>query len=223
VDDVVNPPAPAISRFGPEAAERLRLAFKRSRCPMLIVDDHRRWVTGNDAACEFFAVAPSDIPWRTADEFTSPEGRKVLVEQWAVLSTDDGIEGWYPLYFQDRDATSVEFSVVSNVLPGRHLSVLIPVEDSWGPPPHVSPGADVWSVVTPMGATRTVLTDREREVMALVAAGNQGATIAENLFLSPETVKSHVQNAMAKLAAHTRAHAVAIALVTGQIPWESTH
>jgi DNA-binding CsgD family transcriptional regulator len=44
--------------------------------------------------------------------------------------------------------------------------------------------------------------------------------MAELLFLSPETVKSHVHNAMGKLGVHTRAHAVAIALVTGQITWE---
>jgi hypothetical protein len=37
--------------------------------------------------------------------------------------------------------------------------------------------------------------------------------------VSPETIKSHVQNAMTKLGAHTRAHAVAIALVTGKIVW----
>jgi DNA-binding CsgD family transcriptional regulator len=40
---------------------------------------------------------------------------------------------------------------------------------------------------------------------------------AARLRVSPETIKSHVQNAMAKLGAHTRAHAVAIALSTGQI------
>ena len=56
--------------------------------------------------------------------------------------------------------------------------------------------------------------------MTLVASGLQSGDIAERLFLSPETVKSHVHNAMGKLGAHTRAHAVAIALVTGQIAWE---
>ena len=43
--------------------------------------------------------------------------------------------------------------------------------------------------------------------------------MARSLFLSPETVNSHAHNAMVKLGAHTRAHAVAIALVTGQIVW----
>jgi DNA-binding CsgD family transcriptional regulator len=44
--------------------------------------------------------------------------------------------------------------------------------------------------------------------------------MAERLCVSPETIKSHVQNAMGKLGAHTRAHAVAIALVSGQISSE---
>ena len=61
------------------------------------------------------------------------------------------------------------------------------------------------------------LTEREREVLELVARGLRGGAIAQHLVLSPETIKSHVQNAMTKLGAHTRAHAVAIALGTGQI------
>jgi DNA-binding CsgD family transcriptional regulator len=64
------------------------------------------------------------------------------------------------------------------------------------------------------------LTERERELMTLVASGCRSGEIAERLFLSPETVKSHVSNAMGKLGAHTRAHAVAIGLVTGAIEWE---
>ncbi len=65
------------------------------------------------------------------------------------------------------------------------------------------------------------LTEREREVMTLVASGLQSVDMGEHLSLSPDTVRSHVQNAMAKLGAHTRAHAVAIALVSGQITWEN--
>ena len=64
---------------------------------------------------------------------------------------------------------------------------------------------------------RLALTEREREVLSLVAAGLQGGAIAQRLYVSPETVKSHVQNAMTKLGARTRAQAVAIALTTGYI------
>jgi DNA-binding CsgD family transcriptional regulator len=67
---------------------------------------------------------------------------------------------------------------------------------------------------------RRPLTEREREVMTMVASGLHTDDLAESLFLSPETVKSHVQNALGKLGAHTRAHAVAIAMVTGEIAWD---
>lgn len=56
------------------------------------------------------------------------------------------------------------------------------------------------------------LSPREREVLDLLAQGLTGAQAAERLFLSPETVRTHVRNAMMKLEAHTRVHAVALAL-----------
>lgn len=57
--------------------------------------------------------------------------------------------------------------------------------------------------------------------MALVACGFTSCDIGVALFLSPHTVRTHVRNAMASLGASTRAHAVAIALVDGQIEWAS--
>jgi putative two-component system response regulator len=57
-----------------------------------------------------------------------------------------------------------------------------------------------------------VLTAREREIFELLARGLSGEQIAAELFLSPETVRTHVRNGMRKLAARTRVHAVAEAL-----------
>jgi DNA-binding CsgD family transcriptional regulator len=56
------------------------------------------------------------------------------------------------------------------------------------------------------------LSNREREVFELLADGLSGAEIAERLVLSPETVRTHIRNAMGKLGASTRSQAVAIAL-----------
>jgi DNA-binding NarL/FixJ family response regulator len=61
------------------------------------------------------------------------------------------------------------------------------------------------------------LSKREREIMDLLAQGLTGEEVADRLFLSSETVKTHIRNAMAKLEAHTRVHAVAIALREGFI------
>jgi len=67
---------------------------------------------------------------------------------------------------------------------------------------------------------RVPLTKREREILGALAEGLSGAQIAEQLVLSPETVRTHVRNAMAKLGASTRSQAVALALQQHQIEAE---
>jgi DNA-binding NarL/FixJ family response regulator len=61
------------------------------------------------------------------------------------------------------------------------------------------------------------LTDREREVVSLVAAGLSNAQIAARLVVSPATAKTHVSRAMRKLYAHDRAQLVVIAYETGLV------
>jgi DNA-binding CsgD family transcriptional regulator len=58
----------------------------------------------------------------------------------------------------------------------------------------------------------SLLSPREREVLTLLAGGNTIQEIADELVLSPLTVRTHVRNAKDKLHARTTAHAVAIAL-----------
>ncbi|MDQ4130088.1 MAG: response regulator transcription factor [Actinomycetota bacterium] len=62
-----------------------------------------------------------------------------------------------------------------------------------------------------------VLTEREREVMALVAAGLSNDDIARRLYLSPATAKTHVHRAMTKLGVHDRAQLVVLAYETGLV------
>jgi len=56
------------------------------------------------------------------------------------------------------------------------------------------------------------LTQREREILQLLADGMSNADVAQRLFISQETVKSHVRHILVKLEADTRTQAVAIAL-----------
>ncbi|TFB98803.1 MULTISPECIES: response regulator transcription factor [Cryobacterium] len=59
------------------------------------------------------------------------------------------------------------------------------------------------------------LTDREREVLTLVARGQSNEEIAVGLFISPLTAKTHINRTMAKLYAHDRAQLVVIAYESG--------
>jgi DNA-binding NarL/FixJ family response regulator len=68
-------------------------------------------------------------------------------------------------------------------------------------------------VSSPTRAARTPeLTTRERDVLRLLADGLKNETIGKRLFISPETVRTHIEKAMAKLGAGTRTQAVASAL-----------
>ena len=78
----------------------------------------------------------------------------------------------------------------------RHLAVLVPTQRRGGP-------------------AASVLSGREREILARVAQGQDGPEIAADLVVSPATVRTHVGNAIRKLGARSRAHAVAIALRSG--------
>jgi DNA-binding NarL/FixJ family response regulator len=71
------------------------------------------------------------------------------------------------------------------------------------------------SSVTP--AALAALTDREREVLALVARGLTNAEIAERLVVSMATAKTHVSRVLAKLQARDRAQLVMLAYETGLV------
>jgi DNA-binding NarL/FixJ family response regulator len=69
----------------------------------------------------------------------------------------------------------------------------------------------------PVARRGSVLTDRELEVLRLLAGGLDGAGIAKTLVISRKTVASHLQRVMAKLGVHSRAQAVARAYKDGLI------
>jgi DNA-binding NarL/FixJ family response regulator len=80
--------------------------------------------------------------------------------------------------------------------------------------PRLSPGG-----TGDAGATApATLTTREREVCTLLTTGLSGEEIADRLFLSAETVRTHIRNAMQRLGVKTRSHLIARAITTGEIP-----
>lgn len=59
------------------------------------------------------------------------------------------------------------------------------------------------------------LSDREREILRLIASGKNTKTIAESLCISPATVRNHIQHILEKLGAHSRLQALVIAFPPG--------
>lgn len=66
------------------------------------------------------------------------------------------------------------------------------------------------------------LSEREREVLTLIASGSSNVEIAESLYLSERTVKGHVGNIFAKLGARDRAAAIILAFEAGLVEPKST-
>jgi DNA-binding NarL/FixJ family response regulator len=66
-------------------------------------------------------------------------------------------------------------------------------------------------------ATDDELSEREIEVLQLIATGNSNKQIADRLFVAEATIKSRITNILSKLGASDRAHAVTIALKRGII------
>jgi DNA-binding NarL/FixJ family response regulator len=82
----------------------------------------------------------------------------------------------------------------------------------------VDPGVrDKIAAATVSVPRERVLTVREREVLSRLAEGETVEEIAGELVLSPETIRTHVRNAMGKLGTRTRAHAIVVALRRGEL------
>ncbi|HVM17238.1 MAG TPA: response regulator transcription factor [Gaiellaceae bacterium] len=77
---------------------------------------------------------------------------------------------------------------------------------------YVDPVLAGYLATSPAARELPALTQRERDVLRLLADGLSNEEIGKRLFISPETVRTHVRKAMAKLDADTRTQAVATAL-----------
>ena len=66
-------------------------------------------------------------------------------------------------------------------------------------------------------AMADALTAREKEILGLIAEGADNKTIADRLVVSPHTVRTHVQNVLAKLGAHSKLEALTIAAKRGLV------
>src|SRR5690606_22715750 len=121
-----------------------------------------------------------------------------------MLTTFDDDE----LIFQTLEVGAAGFPL-SDVEPDDLHSAIRQVPNGAAPPAPTVTGRllDTFAdtLMTDRSEMLKGMTDREREVLVLVAAGKSNHEIAEELYLSPATVKTHVNRAMQKLGVHDRA------------------
>jgi len=144
-------------------------------------------------------TAPPTMPTSTSD-LAAVLGR--VVQGWMAVKQDG--QGWMLLHFA----------------PGTESPVA--AEPSYDEQPAVAPRPIPTRPDFGARARRvhTALTDREREVLCLVAGGATNRIIAARLFISPKTASVHVSRILTKLDATTRTEAAALAHASGLVrPW----
>jgi PAS domain S-box-containing protein len=182
-----------------------RASFRTSLVPMVIADNSRRYTAVNAAACLLLRLAEDQALRLRVDDLTPPENRPQVEPLWKAFIREGVQQGTFELMMPDGQRVRVQYSATANVEPGRHLSILM------FPPV----GKERRSRLD-AGAS-TVLTDREREVLTMVATGRGSSWIAVELGVSAATVETHVRNLLDKLGARNRAHAIALGLQAGEI------
>ena len=148
--------------------------------------------------------SPNGVPAATAQ---APDLAAVLGQLaggWVTVK-DDG-HGWMLLYFTP-DAQSAP------------LSATQPAPQAPEPP---RPNRSTRDSTARVRRVHTALTDREREVLCLVAGGATNRAIASRLFISEKTASVHVSHILTKLDATTRTEAAALAHASGLVgAWDT--
>jgi PAS domain S-box-containing protein len=183
--------------------------FAHSLNPAFLIDDERRYVDVNEAACSFLGLSRDQVIGRRFDEFLAPDIRGTVEVAWPDFLDLGRHAGFFSLQMPDGSVRKTMYSSIANVTPGRHLTVYLLEE---GQKARGNGRAGTTSSLSP----------RQREVLELVADGKTSTDIAERLVVSPETVRTHLRNARLKLGASTKAQAVAIAMVRGEIELADT-
>lgn len=181
------------------------MMFRRSANPAALLDEERRFADVNEALTAQLGRSRIELLGTSMADLITPVERPKAAMLWDSFMLRGGeYTGRRRLIRSDGSLGEVEFAarMIPNL--GRRLAVYVVLltHGRW-PEPAVLPPPP------------RPLTKREREVVTLIALGSETDDIGRALFISPETVRSHVRNAMAKLQAHTRAQLVAEALCRG--------
>jgi PAS domain S-box-containing protein len=197
-------PAPLDVHGGVErrrGGDLYRAIFETDADGLLVADDERRYVDGNHAARNFLGLSREELRKHRIGDFTAGDTDTKIDGLWESLMTRGRVEALLPLRVADGLERTVHFRARAHVAPGRHV-----ISFRLAPPERQPTG-----LVTNEGVD-VRLTRREREVLTLLARGANAEEIAADAVLSAETVRTHVRNAMRKLGARTRPHAVALAV-----------
>jgi PAS domain S-box-containing protein len=194
--------------------------FEHSRIPMSLIDSKRRYVAVNDAAIDFYGFPREELIGNETGHTLVAEERAKIDAEWKELVRTGEYYGDRIVDRADGRRIRVQFSAHASTASGRWLAFVIVLSARVEPDGPELIAADAAIGARPPAQSGPRLTRRERDVVRLVALGAGTRQVASDLFVAPDTVRSHVRNAMSKTGARTRAQLVAIALAEGLIEEE---
>jgi PAS domain S-box-containing protein len=187
--------------------------FDQSRIPMALVDAERRYVKVNDALIDLYEY-PRDVLLGSVSDGMVVDEHDRIESRWKQLVRTNQLYGERVVQHANGTQLHVSYAAHGTTLDDRWMALVVTLSARFEPD-----GPELIGTA-PLESSRSAeskLTAREREVVRLVALGSNTRRIAAELSLSPDTIRSHVRNAMAKTGAHTRAHLVALVLADGLI------
>jgi PAS domain S-box-containing protein len=182
--------------------------FKRSRNAVALVDDERLIVEVNGAFVTLTARKRADLIGHSLSELNA-RGAQVSPRGWRAVVSRGEWMGEAELVRGDGRVIAVEYAAHPEVVTGRRLVLFVVIHSHRG-------GRRFRHTTGEVGPTAQ-LTERERQIVHLVALGMTSTEIADELHIAPNTVRTHVRNAMAKVNARSRSHLVALSLSEGRL------
>lgn len=181
-------------------------AFRDSRNAMVLADEDRRIVDVNGALLQLLGHRRAEVVGHPVWEFVAG-GPAMTPEEWAAALARQRFSGETEMVRGDGDTVRVQWGATTEEATGRRLVLVVALSVS-GRGRGVRQGT---------GSQRSggTLSEREREIVRLVALGGTGPEIADALQISHNTVRTHVRNSMKRTGARSRAHLVAKALGEG--------
>ena len=183
-----------------------RSAFGESRNPMVLVDDDRRFIDVNRALLQLTGYRRADLIGERV--YSVVQGGPLFSPaEWAARLAKKEFTGDIGVVCADGSVVMSHWGATATFVGTQRLVLVVMMSRSrWGGRFRREPESE-----EDLGE----LSEREFEVVRLVALGRSGPEIAEELGIAHDTVRTHVRNAMTKVGARSRAHLVAKALGEG--------
>lgn len=175
---------------------------------MLLVDARRLVVDVNGAFLTLLRYERGLIVGRPVYRL-SADGPILSPSAWKAALEAGKSSGEGEFLCADGAHVGVQWAATTEVVTGHRLTLVVALSTSrWG---------GSFRRTIPRRRDSIALSRREREIVRLVALGNTGPEIADQLQIAHDTVRTHVRNAMGKTDARSRAHLVAKALGDGLV------